>query len=124
GTAALVEAAAVAALMAGTVALFVWATRAMGRNWSIAARTRADHSLVTTGPFARIRHPIYSALFLLMLALAIATGHVRLLPVAVPLFAIGTFLRIGEEERMLRELFGASYVAWAARVPRFVPGLF
>src|SRR3546814_1930029 len=54
------QAAAVALLMATTVGLFVWASRTMGRNWSIVARTRADHRLVTTGPFAHVRseeHP-------------------------------------------------------------------
>ena len=124
GCTALVEAAAVALLMAATVALFVWSSRTMGRNWSIVARTRSDHALVTAGPFAHIRHPIYTALFLLMLAMAIALGHTRQLIVGVPLFAIGTWLRISVEERMMRGLFGADYDRWAARVPRFVPGVF
>lgn len=124
GATAIVEGAAVAGLMALAVGLFVWATRTMGRNWSVVARTRADHALVTAGPFAYLRHPIYTALFLLLTAIAVATGHAMRLIVAVPLYVLGTWLRITVEERMLRDLFGAAYERWSARVARFVPGVF
>ena len=120
---ALVEAAIIALLMAAAVWLFVWATRTMGRNWSIVARTRSDHELVTTGPFAHLRHPIYSAMALLLFALAIGLGNEWRLIVTLPLFALGTWLRIAEEEKLLRALFGTTYDAYAARVKRFVPGL-
>lgn len=121
---ALIEAAAIALLMAAAVWLFVWATRTMGRNWSIVARTRADHELVTTGPFAYVRHPIYSAMALILLALAIGLGNEWRLIVALPLYALGTRLRIAEEERLLRAMFGPAYDAYAARVARFIPGAF
>jgi len=121
---ALSEAVAVAMLMIATVGLFHWSSRTMGKNWSIVARTREDHQLVQTGPFAYVRHPIYVAIFLFMLALAIAYGHTRSLIVAIPIYALGTWLRIGHEERLLRAQFGGAYDAYAARVKRFVPGLF
>jgi protein-S-isoprenylcysteine O-methyltransferase Ste14 len=120
---ALVEAAAVALLMAATVWLFVWASRTMGRNWSIVARTRGDHALVTAGPFAWIRHPIYTAMFFMMIALAIGLGHVARLFIAVPLYALGTAIRVRIEERLLRTAFGAAYEEYANRVKRFIPGL-
>lgn len=120
---ALGEAAVIALLMAGSVALFVWASRTMGRNWSVVARTRSDHELVTTGPFAFVRHPIYSALALQLIALAIGLGNEWRLIVALPLYAIGTWLRIAQEEKLLRAAFGREYDAYAARVKRFVPGL-
>lgn len=123
-TTALVEASTCAVLMASAVGLFVWASRTMGRNWSIVARTRADHSLVDTGPFAYLRHPIYTALFLLMIAFAIAYGHSARLILTIPLYALGTWLRVEEEERLLRRVFGTAYDAYAARVTRFVPRLF
>jgi protein-S-isoprenylcysteine O-methyltransferase Ste14 len=120
---ALVEAGAVALLMAVTVWLFVWASRTMGRNWSIVARTRGDHALVTAGPFAWIRHPIYTAMFLMMIALAIGLGHVARLFIAVPLFALGTAIRVRIEERLLRTAFGSAYDEYANRVKRFIPGV-
>jgi len=121
---AIAEAVAIAALTLATVWLFHWSSRTMGRNWSIVARTREDHELVQTGPFAFVRHPIYVALFLFMLAMAIAYGHTRNLLVAVPLYALGTWMRIRDEERLLHAQFGTVYDAYAARVKRFVPGLF
>jgi protein-S-isoprenylcysteine O-methyltransferase Ste14 len=123
GSAALVQAALTAALLAAALTLFVWATAAMGRNWSLVARTRADHALVTTGPFARMRHPIYTALALVVIALALALGHLPRLTLALPVYALGTWLRVRIEERLLHAMFGATYEAYAARVKRFVPGL-
>jgi protein-S-isoprenylcysteine O-methyltransferase Ste14 len=121
---ALAQAAAVALLMVGAVALFRAAARAMGTNWSLAARVRDDHQLVTAGVFARVRNPIYGAMAFFLLALAVALGHYAQLLLGVPLFALGTWLRVREEERLLRSRFGAAYDAYAGRVRRFVPGLF
>jgi protein-S-isoprenylcysteine O-methyltransferase Ste14 len=114
----------VAVLIGGSVLLFRSATAEMGRNWSLVARTRDDHELVTSGVFARVRNPIYCAMGLFLLALALSFGHLRSLAVALPLFALGTALRVAEEERLLRARFGSAYEAYAARVKRFVPGLF
>jgi protein-S-isoprenylcysteine O-methyltransferase Ste14 len=120
---ALIEAAAVAALMLASVWLFVAATRAMGANWSVVARMREGHELVTSGVFARLRHPIYAGMAAFLVALALAFGHVGQLLIAAPLFALGTWVRVREEERLLRAEFGAAYDDYAARVKRFVPGV-
>jgi protein-S-isoprenylcysteine O-methyltransferase Ste14 len=120
---ALVQAGAVALFIAAAVWLFVWASRTMGRNWSIVARTRGDHALVTAGPFAWMRHPIYTAMFLLMIALAIGLGHVSRLLISVPLYAVGTIIRVRIEERLLRTAFPSAYDEYANRVKRFIPGV-
>ncbi|RYY33410.1 MAG: isoprenylcysteine carboxylmethyltransferase family protein, partial [Sphingomonadales bacterium] len=73
--------------------------------------------------FAAIRHPIYTGLFAFMLAMAVAFGHWRGLILGVPLYWIGTWMRVSIEERLLRDQFGAAYDAYASRVKRFVPGL-
>lgn len=113
----------VLALMQAAVALFHWSTTTMGRNWALVARTRGDASLVTTGPFAYLRNPIYLALFLIMIALAVATGQESRLLIAFPVFAAGTILRVRLEERVLRAEFGPAYDDYARRVRRFVPGI-
>jgi protein-S-isoprenylcysteine O-methyltransferase Ste14 len=123
GAQALLEGAAVAALMAGAVGLFAAASRTMGANWSLAARVRDDHQLCTDGIFARLRHPIYTGMALFLAALAIGFGHEANLVAGVPLFLIGTAVRVREEERLLRAQFGGAYDDYAARVRRFVPGL-
>ena len=71
-----------------------------------------------------MRHPIYVALFLFMLAMAIAYGHTRHLILGVPVYALATWFRIRHEEGLLRAQFGADYDGYAARVKRFVPGVF
>ncbi len=118
------RAAVVLVLMLGAIWLFDSASRTMGKNWSLVARTRSDHRLVQNGPFALVRHPIYVALFLFMLAMAIAYGHTAMLIVAIPIYALGTWLRVRQEEKLLRTMFGGEYDAYAARVKRFVPGIF
>ena len=117
-----IEQAGITLLLAAiTCGLFAASKRALGRNWSLVARTRSDHDLVTWGPFAYIRHPIYSALFVWLIAMAVAFGHYWGLILGVPLYWMGTVLRILEEERLLRAQFGADYEAYAKRVKRFVP---
>jgi protein-S-isoprenylcysteine O-methyltransferase Ste14 len=117
------QAAATLFLAVATCLIFAASKRALGRNWSVVARTRSDHELVTWGPFAYVRHPIYSALFLWMLAMAVALGHYWGLILGVPLYWLGTILRIREEERLLRAQFGPDYEGYAKRVKRFVPGI-
>jgi protein-S-isoprenylcysteine O-methyltransferase Ste14 len=123
GGAALGEAAVVAALMAGAIWLFSASSRAMGRNWAIVASTRSDHQLVTSGPFAYVRNPIYVALLLIGFAFAVAYGHYAGLVLGVPLYLLGTMMRVRIEERLLRDQFGGAYDAYCARVKRFVPGI-
>ena len=118
------QAAGVFALMLFTILMFLSASRAMGKNWAVVARTRSDHDLVTGGPFAYVRNPIYTGLFGMLLAFALGFGHWRGLILGVPLYWIGTAIRVREEEKLLRAQFGQAYGEYAARVKRFVPGLF
>lgn len=120
---ALIPAAAVLVLMLGAAALFDWSSRTMGSNWALVARTRGDAELVTGGPFAYVRNPIYVALAMFMVAMALAYGHGAALLLAAPVYAAATWLRVASEERILRAEFGNAYDRYAARVARFVPGV-
>lgn len=124
GAPALAAAGITAILLGVALTLFVWSTATLGRNWSLVARMRPDHALVTSGPFALMRHPIYTALGLVVIAVGIALGHGPALLLALPLYALGTTLRVRVEERMLRATFGPAYEAYATHVKRFVPQLF
>jgi protein-S-isoprenylcysteine O-methyltransferase Ste14 len=118
-----VEAFATAGLMAAMIGIFRSSRGELGNNWSFVARMRDDHRLVTTGPFALVRHPIYAALFLVVLAITVALRTWDQLWLATVFFGLGTAVRIREEERLLRSQFGAAYDAYAARVKRIIPGL-
>lgn len=122
--ASLAEAGLVAVLMASAVLIFEAAANELGRNWSLVARTLKDHQLVTSGAFAYLRHPIYTAMALFLLGLAVSFGHEKSLIWGLPPFAVGTWIRVREEERLLKASFGSAYDNYATRVKRFVPGLF
>jgi protein-S-isoprenylcysteine O-methyltransferase Ste14 len=101
----------------------VWARVYLGRNWSgMGVTIKANHELVTGGPYALVRHPIYSGLTLALIGTALAIGQWRAV-LAVVLVLIAIAHRIIVEERFMREQFGAIYDAYAERVRAFVPGL-
>jgi protein-S-isoprenylcysteine O-methyltransferase Ste14 len=100
-----------------------WALRTLDKQWSLTARVRADHALVTHGPFAHVRHPIYTALLGLLVATGLACADGRALLLASAVYLAGTLWRADREERLLRGMFGAAYDAYAARVPRLLPSL-
>lgn len=113
--------AAGALVFAGSLRLFAKTHRDLGKNWSVTLEVRTQHRLVTEGVYARVRHPMYAAFWLWALAQAI------ILPNAVAglagLVGFGTlyFVRVGREERMMREKFGKDYDAYAARTGRVIP---
>lgn len=108
-------------LGSSAVALFVSAAWTMGKNWSLVARTRADHELIRTGPFAMVRHPIYLAILLYLIGIAAALGHWPQLLIAIPLYLGGTFVRIRDEEALLRAEFGEDHARYVREVPALIP---
>jgi protein-S-isoprenylcysteine O-methyltransferase Ste14 len=112
-----------AACAAAALLLFVSSRRALGQNWSLVARTREDHGLVTSGPYARVRHPIYTSLLLLLVSLGAATGHPLQTLLALPLFSLGTLIRIRAEERLLTERFGQVHLDYVLTTPAILPRL-
>ena len=116
-----VLAAIVLALGVAGALLFDRSAKALGANWSLVARMHEEHQLVREGPFARMRHPIYFAMLLLLIALSIGLGHIWGLIAAIPLFVVGTLIRIREEERLLRQQFGDAYDSYARETPAFIP---
>ena len=98
----------------------LWARRRLGRNWSQAVTIKEDHELVTSGPYALVRHPIYSGLLLAFVGTALALGEWRgLLAVGLVFCVLLRKLRL--EEKWMRRLFGASYETYSRRVAALVP---
>jgi len=121
--AALAGAFGVLLLMGGAIYLFAASSAALGKNWSFEARTRSDHELIRSGPYARVRHPIYLGMFLFMLGLAAALGHWPQLIVGVPLFLGGTGVRTRLEDRLLQDQFGKEFEDYARSTPALIPRL-
>lgn len=112
---------AVLALMGSAIALFAVSSTVLGKNWSIEARTLEDHQLIRSGPYARVRHPIYLAMLLFLLGLAASLGHVIQLIIAIPVFLIGTRMRTDAEERLLEESFGDAFRQYRSSTPAIFP---
>ena len=105
----------------GSAMLGLMAVRELGKQWSLTARVLDTHELVQSGPFAHVRHPIYSALLGLLLATGLALSTLPLTVVAALAYLAGTYWRAFREEALLRAHFGAAYDDYARRVPRLIP---
>jgi protein-S-isoprenylcysteine O-methyltransferase Ste14 len=115
------EAWACVALMVVGLALAWWARFHLGRLWSGKITKKTEHRIVDTGPYALVRHPIYTGLLLAILATMIAKGTLPGIAGAV-LAATGIYMKARLEERFLRAELGAdAYDAYSRRVPMLIP---
>ncbi|MBN1138961.1 MAG: isoprenylcysteine carboxylmethyltransferase family protein [Anaerolineae bacterium] len=107
----------------GALLLLAAVQWALGKNFNTTLHLREEHSLVTAGPYRWVRHPMYTALFLLGVGFLLLTANWAVgVPLIVALPAI-VASRVGNEERMMVEQFGADYRAYMARTGRFLPRL-
>jgi len=102
-------------------ALLQWAHSALSRNWSDQPRLLADQTLVTTGPYHWVRHPIYTAFLLILSAplLLSANWLVGLAWIGSTALEVGS--RVRYEEALLAETFGASYESYTKTTGRLLP---
>jgi len=90
-------------------------------NWSGAVTLKEGHSLVTSGPYAIVRHPIYLGVLGAMLGTAIVIGEIRAF---LPLLGIfGLWKKMNAEEALLRAAFPQQYEEYSRRVKRLIPGI-
>jgi len=109
--------------MAGAgILLCVWARICLGKYWSDQVVLKADHALIRSGPYAYLRHPIYSGVLLGMGGTALAVGEWRCI-VALVLMATNYFFKARREERMLAGSFGEAYAEYKRETGFFLPGL-
>jgi len=97
-----------------------WARLHLGRLWSSSVTRKEHHHVVNTGPYAVVRHPIYTGL---LLAIA-ATMLERITPATIAgatVMAVGIYVKARVEEAFLRDELGEAYAAYARRVPMLVP---
>jgi len=111
-----------ALLTAIGVAFSGWARARLGRNWSATVTVKQDHELIRGGPYALVRHPIYTGMLLALLGTAIVIGQWRgLLALLIAFAALWRKLRL--EERYMSETFGDSYQRYRAHTRALIPYL-
>jgi protein-S-isoprenylcysteine O-methyltransferase Ste14 len=111
------------AMALGAIVLAASAKKRLGKHWALAARVVDGHHLVTSGPFGRVRHPLYTAMGMLCLSAIIGLSSWLGAVLACLLFLVGTSLRARAEESLLIEAFGREYEEYRRRVPAYLPRL-
>ena len=104
--------------------LFYRTHRDLGHNWSVSLDLRERHTLVTTGVYAFVRHPMYSGFWLMALAQLLLLPNWVAGPAGLVGFGILFFGRLRREEAMMIEAFGDEYRAYMHRTACIIPWLF
>ncbi|HSY90705.1 MAG TPA: isoprenylcysteine carboxylmethyltransferase family protein [Candidatus Binatus sp.] len=103
--------------------LAIWARRALGRNWSGEISIKVEHQLIRTGPYKRLRHPIYTGLLTMYVGTAIVSGT-WLAVLGLALAGVAYWRKIRLEEANLNLAFGADYDAYRRESWALIPGVY
>lgn len=111
------------ALVAALV-LFRLTHKQLGRNWSVSLETRTQHTLVTSGLYGYVRHPMYSSFLLSAIAQVLLLPNWIAGPAGFAGIGVLFFYRVKREEGLMLETFGEQYRAYMQRTARIVPWLY
>jgi protein-S-isoprenylcysteine O-methyltransferase Ste14 len=95
----------------------------IGKYWSSTVALKSGHQLIRSGPYARIRHPIYTGIILAIAGTALAVGRYAAI-VAVVIFLVGFWLKARKEEALLAGEFGPAFDEHRRSTGFFLPKLF
>ena len=101
--------------------LILWVQAALGSNFSTTLLVRQEHTLVTQGPYRWVRHPMYTVLFVHLVALLLLSANWFIGGVPLLAFALIVATRLNNEERAMAEKFGPVYQDYMRRTGRFLP---
>lgn len=104
------------------VSFWTWTQIHLDTQWSAQLQLTQGHHLVTSGPYARIRHPLYAGMFGWCLALILLTANWIFLVICVLSVAM-LLRRVPREEQMMLAAFGDEYNAYMQRTYRYFPKL-
>ena len=98
----------------------IWARYTIGKEWSGEVQIKENHQLIRSGPYAHIRHPIYTGILLSLAGTALAVGEYRAI-VGVTLFLIGFVRKAKKEECFLAGEFGSAFDEHRRHTGFFLP---
>lgn len=107
-------------LTLSSVPLLRWIHRTLDRQYSPCLQIKESHSLITDGPYARVRHPMYTALNMFSFGVSLVTANILIVGFAILLIIPFTFV-VRKEEQMLLDTFGEDYTEYMQRTGRFFP---
>jgi protein-S-isoprenylcysteine O-methyltransferase Ste14 len=108
------------ALVAIGLGFAAWARVRLGANWSAEVTVKQNHELVRSGPYALVRHPIYTGVLFALIGTALSVDKWRAL-VGLAVIAAGFLRKIVIEERFMQAEFGEAYEHYRAEVPALIP---
>ncbi len=104
--------------------LFSWsAAHNLGQHWRLDAGLNADHTLVQTGVYRLVRHPVYTSMLMAILGTGLILAPFSLLVAGVTVYMLGTEIRVRIEDGLLASRFGDEFQVYRRSVPAYLPGL-
>jgi protein-S-isoprenylcysteine O-methyltransferase Ste14 len=98
----------------------LWARAVLGRNWSGTVTLKENHELIVRGPYRLVRHPIYTGLLAMLIATWMEQGHIAGM-IGLVLVFISLWIKLKDEEEVMRKQFPDQYAAYRERVKRIIP---
>lgn len=105
------------------VPILVWTLSALGKNITPTVVVRREHTLVTTGPYRWVRHPLYTFGLTAWFAVSVMAAN-AFMAALILIGAVGLAVRTPKEEARLIERFGDEYREYAGRTGRYLPRIF
>jgi protein-S-isoprenylcysteine O-methyltransferase Ste14 len=98
------------------IAFAIWARFVLGKNWSGIPSIKEGHELIQSGPYAIVRHPIYTGIILSALGDAIAFGfRVEYIAIVFALF-VSFWVKLQSEEKLMMKQFPEKYPEYKEKV--------
>jgi protein-S-isoprenylcysteine O-methyltransferase Ste14 len=102
------------------VVFWIYSQAILGKYWSPQLQVQKEHKIITSGPYRVIRHPIYTAMFIWVIGLALFTANLVFALMALLTITV-LILRVPKEEKMMLEQFGDEYKKYMQITGRFFP---
>lgn len=100
----------------------VWARMTLGSNWSGRATVKAGHELIVKGPYALVRHPIYTGFLLALAGTVLASSQWRSL-IGFGVIVLALLVKMSQEESLMMQTFPQDYAEYRRRVKALIPGV-
>jgi protein-S-isoprenylcysteine O-methyltransferase Ste14 len=103
------------------IGLFGWAHQALGQNWTAVLALSRKHELIQGGPYRYVRHPMYSAFFILGIGFLLLSANWLVGVVYLGTLEAMYAVRVSQEEKMMLDRFGGAYREYMNKTGRLFP---